>query len=355
MKWREKSKRSEATLTVRMKHEDDYGMNGDSNLSHSVRASNKEDSQRTTTLTDNKKRDYENEGSSMHDGSCIGINYAHRFPSVSGHFTHCWDFRSVLRVVNSICRCTNLFNFWPVREFLVEIHTAKTVLWGVVFTPPVGYSRPPSAVNDPTATKWNKKNRESRTSEVWSKDGKQQVSPFYHVALYVAHVRTFIWIIMSSTRNRSIATNWRKNSMIGASIDTSRMALAWVVVLQILGVDGVMWTTPRWSQNDFSIVQMFCHYWEKSTNSFCIESILLASYDVWNLFAQAHPSWYRPLHLDHVRVEMHEIQDRSQNDGGSLENASWCISFSNYGQHDDSLCSVVFPYRWPWGRPFLMT
>ena len=38
----DKSKRSEATLTVRMKHEDDYGMNGDSNLSHlsqSVRAS----------------------------------------------------------------------------------------------------------------------------------------------------------------------------------------------------------------------------------------------------------------------------------------------------------------------------
>ena len=52
----EKSKRS---LTVRMKHEDDYGVNEDSNLSRlepdSVRASNKEDSQRTTTLTDNKK------------------------------------------------------------------------------------------------------------------------------------------------------------------------------------------------------------------------------------------------------------------------------------------------------------
>ena len=40
----------------------------------------REDSQRTTTPTNNKKRDYENEGSSMHDGSCIGINYAHRFP-----------------------------------------------------------------------------------------------------------------------------------------------------------------------------------------------------------------------------------------------------------------------------------
>ena len=47
---------------------------------NSVRASTKEDSQRTTTLTDNKKRDYENERSSMHEDSCIGINYAHMFP-----------------------------------------------------------------------------------------------------------------------------------------------------------------------------------------------------------------------------------------------------------------------------------
>ena len=51
----EKSKRSEATLTVRMNHEDDHGMSGDSNLSHSVRASNEEDSQGTMTLTDNKE------------------------------------------------------------------------------------------------------------------------------------------------------------------------------------------------------------------------------------------------------------------------------------------------------------
>ena len=76
--------RSRKSLTVRMKHEYDDGVNEDSNLSrlepNSVRASNKEDNQRTTTLTDNKKRDYENEGSSMHEDSCIGINYAHMFP-----------------------------------------------------------------------------------------------------------------------------------------------------------------------------------------------------------------------------------------------------------------------------------
>ena len=81
MKWMEKSKRSEATLTARMNHEDDHGMNEDSNLSHSVRASKQGNSQGTVTLTDNKEaRLRKNEGSSMHDVSCIGINYAHRFP-----------------------------------------------------------------------------------------------------------------------------------------------------------------------------------------------------------------------------------------------------------------------------------
>ena len=133
MKWREKSKRSEATLTTCM---DDYGMNGDSNLSQTVCVHlNKEDSQGKTTLTDNKKRDYENEGSSMHEDSCIGINNAHMFPKCFRPLhtllgfslcTSCQQF--------NCCSCTNVFSFWPVRDFLVEIHTAKMVLWGVVFT-----------------------------------------------------------------------------------------------------------------------------------------------------------------------------------------------------------------------------
>ena len=54
----EKSKRSEATLTARMNHEDDHGMNGDSNLSQTVCVHlNKENSQGTMTLTGNKKRE----------------------------------------------------------------------------------------------------------------------------------------------------------------------------------------------------------------------------------------------------------------------------------------------------------
>ena len=55
----ERSKRSEETLNTRMKHEYDDGVNEDSNFNRlepdSVRATNKEDIQRTTTLTDNKK------------------------------------------------------------------------------------------------------------------------------------------------------------------------------------------------------------------------------------------------------------------------------------------------------------
>ena len=32
------------------------------------------------------------------------------FPSVSGHFTHCWDFRSVLRVLNSIVVAVTIYS-----------------------------------------------------------------------------------------------------------------------------------------------------------------------------------------------------------------------------------------------------
>ena len=129
MKWLEKSRRSKRTLNSHMHHEDDYGMNEDSNLSHSVRASLKENSQRTTTITDNKKERQRK----RRIFNAWWLMPWHQLRShvpqvfqVTSHFV--LDFCSVLRVVNSICRCTNLFNFWPVRKFLVEIHTAKTGL-----------------------------------------------------------------------------------------------------------------------------------------------------------------------------------------------------------------------------------
>ena len=81
----EKSKRS---LTVRMKHEDDYGVNEESNLSHSVRASNKENSQRTTTLIDNKKETTKTKDLQCMKTHALASNSLTCSLSVSGHFTH---------------------------------------------------------------------------------------------------------------------------------------------------------------------------------------------------------------------------------------------------------------------------
>ena len=92
-----------------------------------------------------------------------------------------------------------------------------------MFTPPVGCQTDVSCKR----SNCNKlKNLESRTSEVLSKDGKQRVPPFYHVALHVSSFVDFLLVLMNSTRNRSIATNWKMNSMFGAIFGTSRMALA---------------------------------------------------------------------------------------------------------------------------------
>ena len=64
---------------------------------------NKEDSQGTMTLTDNKKERLRK----TKDLQCMMTHASASttltdFPSVSCHFTHCWDFYSALRVNNSI-------------------------------------------------------------------------------------------------------------------------------------------------------------------------------------------------------------------------------------------------------------
>ena len=104
MNWMEKSERSEATLTARMNHEDDHGMIGDSNLSQTVCVHlNKEHSQGTMTLTDNKEERLQK----TKDLQCmmphaLASTTLTDFPSVSGHFTHCWAFPSALCVIKSI-------------------------------------------------------------------------------------------------------------------------------------------------------------------------------------------------------------------------------------------------------------
>ena len=85
----------------------------------------------------------------------------------------------------------------PVREFLVEIHTAEMDLWGVVFTHPVGCSRPPSAVNDPSAKKFQNKS-ESRMSAMSARDlhhGKQRFLRSIVSICTFSHFSTFFELL----------------------------------------------------------------------------------------------------------------------------------------------------------------
>ena len=127
----------------------------------------------------------------------------------------------------------------------------KCDVWGVVFTPSVGCSRLLSPVNDLTAT--NQKILKVDTSVVCVKK-RHNGSPRSIMLLFTwAQLRTFLLIVMSSTRNRSTATKmcWMKKTM-DAIAGISRKESVRVVLLQTLGEDGVIWSTLRWTQNEDS-------------------------------------------------------------------------------------------------------
>ena len=91
-----------------MKHEDDYGMNGDSNMSHSVRTSEQ------GRLTDNREERLRNKTKDLQCmmAHALASTTLTDFPSVSGRFTHCWVFRSALRVNNSNVVAVPIYSIW---------------------------------------------------------------------------------------------------------------------------------------------------------------------------------------------------------------------------------------------------
>ena len=149
----------------------------------------------------------------MQDGPCsewhqLGSNVSQLF-QVTSHVVGIFalHFLSPLQLFS-----LNQFSqFLTCTRILCRDYTAKMVLRGTVFTPPVGCSRPSSAVNGPTA-------KNSWTKSVWgfffTKIHKQRVSPFFHVALHESSFVDFLWIILSSTRNRTIGTNWKNRWMV---------------------------------------------------------------------------------------------------------------------------------------------
>ena len=153
--------------------------------------------------------------------------------SVSGHFTHCWV-SLVAVTIYSILTCTRI----PCRAHTTKTGLSRCCLYTTRRLQQTAVSCKRSNCNQMENSQ--KQIRESRSSEVLSKDRTQRVAPFDRKPLHASFFIDFLWIIMKTTRNHSIATNWRKNSMMGAVPGTSRRVAVWLVVLQILGVNGLM-------------------------------------------------------------------------------------------------------------------
>ena len=153
---------------------------------------NKENSQGTMTLTDNKEeRLQKNEGSSMHDASCIGINYAHRFPKCFRSLNTLWGC--------SLCTSCHQFNCCHKTKFLQlltctgipcrDSHCENGLVRCCLYT---SRRLQQTAVSCKRSNCNKIKNLENRTSGVLSKGGKQRVNPFYHVALHVSSFVDFL-------------------------------------------------------------------------------------------------------------------------------------------------------------------
>ena len=210
-------------------------------------------------------------------------------------------------------------------------------MWGVVFTHPIGCSRLLSAVIDLTATKWNLESR-----HVWGFVERRQTTALSvlscRFARKPAHSWTFFEFVMSSTwkslhchQLEEELDDWCHRIYFQNGIDLSCCSPdSWCRRFNVVNAS---------LKSERSLIgPVFSRNIKRDPPMLAVSKVLCFRHMLGEIFlAQAHPSWYRPLHLDHVRVEMHENQDRSQNDGGSLHNASWCTSFSNYGQCDSLL------------------
>ena len=181
----------------------------------------------------------------------------------------------------------------------------------------------------------------------------QRVSPFYMLLFTWAQLRTFLLSVMSCTRNRSTATKmcWMKKTTDAISCIASK-ELVRVCLLQTLWRP--TWSTLRWSQNDLSSVRFFQIYWQRSTNSF-VSKVLIFRHSIGEIFLRVFcPSGCIPLQFHQCWVAIHEMLSRFGSCRESLQNLSWCISFSIMGNNMFSLFFSL-PMTLPWGRPFLMT
>ena len=197
-----------------------------------------------------------------------------------------------------------------------QLHIAKTGSWRCC-QPPVGCSRLLSAANDPTATNL-KQSWKSTCLRGFKIDGT-------HNALYTSSVvdslvnchelhqellqchqleeelddECHCWYFQHGTGLSCLSPDswWRRLNVVNASLKSERSL-----------------TGPIFPDLSREIHQFFLY---RKYSSCVIRQV----------------TGYRLLQFDHVRVDIHEIWNLSRNDRESIQNSSWCISFSNYGQY----------------------
>ena len=143
---------------------------------------------------------------------------------------------------------------------------------------------------------------------------------------------------------------------------TSSRAAVWVVVLQLLGVSGLMQTTLVWSQNVFSLVLLFFLTWGRSTSFACSKSILILTFDKCDLHLQTRPI-YDKLFSSRLCwiIRSRKTWYRKNRSWIPLKSIFTHLFFTFYASLFQIMGQVIlfllwsFPVLWPWGLPFLIT
>ena len=155
----------------------------------------------------------------------------------------------------SIVLAVTLSHFWLFRVFFVEIQNAKTGLLRCSLYTPRRLQQ--TAVICKRCNCNKKRTIKTNSWKLFVRGFIQRqnktgftVLPYRFACILIYRHSQLLWTLPRTT---PLPPTGRKNSMIDASADTSWMEWVWIVVLPNLGVDGLMYTTLRWSHNDFSI------------------------------------------------------------------------------------------------------
>ena len=257
-KWMEVSKRSEATLN------DDTcacNMGWMRTWTNAVCDHVNKEKQSRDADTNNKE-----ERPKTNKLSCGSIHSAHE--SLVDVFVSLHMLQFIPHVVGLValwaeftcCQCTKLIHFLTCSRIPCrDSHCGNGLVKCFLYTPH-RLQQTTVSWKDLTATKQNLESR-----HVWGfVERRQTTGPpvlSCRFARKLAHSWTFFWICHElHLEIAPLPPVGGRTRWLVAIVDISRMALTWVVVLQILGVDGLMWSSHRWSQNDLSSVRFFQNY-----------------------------------------------------------------------------------------------